>query len=173
MRHVDASSLNNSSEESDEYRVRREKNNESVRKSRAKNRVKVEECVERIQELKQENKQLNTHLDSLQSELYTLKGLFQHCFSFDKLSVKPSEIPTSTLYKLIMKSGKGTPIQQSQELNTCDDSLNKTDYFHINQIKDSLANFVNYDRSVVASSDANILRTSISQDHDYTLNNAI
>ena len=100
MKHVDSAYEN----DSNEYRLRREKNNESVRKSRAKNRVKLHECASHVQNLKNENIQLNKQLGNLESELFTLKGLFQHCFSFNlnNLSFKPSDIPTSTLYKIIM-----------------------------------------------------------------------
>jgi hypothetical protein len=41
MKHVNAFE----SEDKNEYRKKREKNNESVRKSRAKNRVKIQECA--------------------------------------------------------------------------------------------------------------------------------
>jgi hypothetical protein len=94
-----------SSVDLNDYRIRREKNNESVRKSRAKNRVKLQECASHVEELRKENTQLNKHLDGLNSELFTLKGLFQHCFSFNlnNLAIKPSEIPTSALYKIIMQ----------------------------------------------------------------------
>lgn len=104
MRHLDTSSTTSSNDDPNDYRIRREKNNESVRKSRAKNRIKLQECAGQVQDLRTENMQLNKQLDNLQNELSTLKGLFQHCFSFDSenLSFKPSEVPTSTLYKLIM-----------------------------------------------------------------------
>jgi uncharacterized coiled-coil DUF342 family protein len=92
--------------ESDEYRKKREKNNESVRKSRAKNRVKVQECAKIVTDLRSENTQLNNKLNSLKSELHTLRGLFHHCFSvnLNNLNVKPADISTDTLYKLIMKN---------------------------------------------------------------------
>lgn len=101
---MDTSALNSSDDHSD-YRRRREKNNESVRKSRAKNRMIVQECAQSVHELKQENNVLSKQLSTLQEELVTLKGLFQHCFSFNlnNLSIKPSDIPTSTLYNIIMK----------------------------------------------------------------------
>lgn len=100
-------------DQTNDYRLRRQKNNESVRKSREKNRALVQECAEHVQVLKNENVQLNDQLNNLQNELYTLKNLFQHCFSFNlnNLAIKPSEIPTSTLYKIIMKkdmAGSGT-----------------------------------------------------------------
>ena len=109
MKHVDSYE-----ETSTEYRLKREKNNESVRKSRAKNREKLQECANNVKELRIENKQLNQKLESLQSELFTLKGLVQHCFSFNlnSLAIKPSDIPTSTLFKLIMKNeNKNASIQ--------------------------------------------------------------
>ncbi len=151
MRHVDAISLN---ENDAEYRLKREKNNESVRKSRAKNRVKLQECSMSVKELKMENVQLNQKLESLQSELYTLKGLFQHCFSFNlnNLSIKPSEIPTSTLYKMIMQNKpvlqtpatslpitelKQEPVNPNRSL-----VLNEVDNFYVNQIKNALSNMV-------------------------------
>lgn len=94
----------------DEYRRRREKNNESVRKSRAKNRMIVQECAQSVQELKNENVILTKQLATLQDELVTLKGLFQHCFSFNlnNLSIKPNDIPTSALYNIIMKKDMKT-----------------------------------------------------------------
>lgn len=100
-----------SSADVDEYRKKREKNNESVRKSRAKNRIKIQECAKVVAELRTENSQLNSKLADLQSELSTLKNLFNHSFSLNlsNLPVKPSDIPTSTLYKLIMKSDLPTP----------------------------------------------------------------
>ena len=107
MKSMDSSSIASTSscnEDSNDYRIRREKNNESVRKSRAKNRMKLQECANQVNELRNENAQLNNKLESLQKELNTLRSLFQHCYSLsaDNLSFKPSEVPTSTLYKLIM-----------------------------------------------------------------------
>ena len=83
---------------SSEYRRQREKNNESVRKSRAKNRIKLEECAHTVRDLQMENVRLNRTYEALQSELFTLKGLFQHIFP---LTLKPTDIPTSTLHKII------------------------------------------------------------------------
>lgn len=164
MRHVDAISLNDTDAE---YRLKREKNNESVRKSRAKNRVKLQECSMNVNELKHENVQLNKKLESLQSELYTLKGLFQHCFSFNlnNLSIKPSEIPTSTLHKIIlqnkpalMQTPPSTPTssvasspaaaemkQEPVETGNGQNKslvLNEVDNYYVNQIKNALSNMV-------------------------------
>lgn len=164
MRHVDAISLNDTDAE---YRLKREKNNESVRKSRAKNRVKLQECSMSVNELKSENVQLNRKLESLQSELYTLKGLFQHCFSFNlnNLSIKPSEIPTSTLTKIIMQNKpmmiqtppdtptssvasspiaelKQEPVDTTSSQSKQSLVLNEVDNYYVNQIKNALSNMV-------------------------------
>lgn len=105
---------------SSDYQLRRQKNNESVRKSRAKNRNKVQECTTHVDALHSEHVQLSKTLDNLETELYTLKGLFQHCFSFNlnNLALKPAEIPTSTLYKMIMKTEVASPIDYSASLST-------------------------------------------------------
>ncbi len=154
MKHVKAYETN----DLNEYRQRREKNNESVRKSRAKNRVKVQECAKIVSELKMENNQLNNKLSSLQSELITLKNLFQHCFSVDlnSLSIKPSEIPTSTLYKIIMnKTQMPTSLNsQLKSIELCKNKseynldLNETDNFYINHIKKALVNIDATNKSV-------------------------
>lgn len=154
MKHVKAYETN----DLNEYRQRREKNNESVRKSRAKNRVKVQECAKIVAELKMENNQLNNKLSSLQSELITLKNLFQHCFSVDlnSLSIKPSEIPTSTLYKIIMnKTQMPTSLNsQLKSIELCKNKseynldLNETDNFYINHIKKALVNIDATNKSV-------------------------
>ena len=120
--------------EENDYRLKREKNNESVRKSREKNKIKVLECKTHVQELHNENQRLNQTLENLQGELFTLKNLFQHVFPFnpDNLPVKPKEIPTSTLYKIIMKNNANhvdineklkfvptNPASPSTSLSTC------------------------------------------------------
>lgn len=154
-----------------DYRKRRENNNLSVRKSRAKSRVKIQECASRVQELKDENLKLNVTLGNLQSELFTLKELFQQCFSFNlnNSSVKPNNIPTSTLQKIIAANkskfiqpqmvstlmtsplplSNASPMTCSSEggcLSRSDDekspaSFSQTDLFYINQIKTALNSF--------------------------------
>lgn len=150
MRHVDAY------EDTDNYRLKREKNNESVRKSRAKNRVKLQECSSSVKALQMENVQLNQNLESLQSELQTLKGLFQHCFSFNlnNLAIKPSDIPTSTLYKIIMNNKAQTAtatqeVPKSPEMPSKSISLNDVDNYYVNQIKNALSNIVKTDLNTI------------------------
>lgn len=162
MKHMNAYENN----DSNEYRQRREKNNESVRKSRAKNRVKVQECAKVVAELKMENSQLNNKLSGLQSELITLKNLFQHCFSADlsKLSIKPSEIPTSTLYKIVMNKKQVPSILGSQlkNIELCKNKsefnldLNETDNFYVNHIKKALASIEETNSSSSSSSSSSI-----------------
>ena len=154
--------------DSNEYRQRREKNNESVRKSRAKNRVKVQECAKVVAELKMENSQLNNKLSGLQSELITLKNLFQHCFSADlsKLSIKPSEIPTSTLYKIVMNKKQVPSILGSQlkNIELCKNKsefnldLNETDNFYVNHIKKALASIEETNSSSSSSSSSSSIQ---------------
>jgi len=62
--------------ESDEYRDKRDKNNESVRKSRDKARQRQEETEGRLQTLADENQRLQDRVDSLEKELSILRGLF-------------------------------------------------------------------------------------------------
>jgi len=62
--------------ESDEYRDKRDRNNESVRKSRDKARqrqIEIEACMET---LSSENRQLQDRVDSLEKELAILRGVF-------------------------------------------------------------------------------------------------
>lgn len=187
--------------DSNEYRLRREKNNESVRKSRAKNRIKLNECAGHVQNLKNENIQLNKTLNNLETELYTLKGLFQHCFSFDlnSLSFKPSDIPTSTLYKIIMnrKDVKNSNFQsiRMQPAITAPSSIaavssgsvsrksdssieakyNETDKFYINQIKNALSNLVkdetlsNEEANNSKMSSGDLRTVQMANDHTYSL----
>jgi len=161
MKHVNAYDSN---PDANEYRKKREKNNESVRKSRAKNRIKIQECAKVVAELRTENTQLNSKLANLQSELVTLKGLFQHCFSFNlsSLPIKPSDVPTSTLYKIIMKTEppKSTEAilnNTNSQLKFLDNSINtnatttskmefnEIDNFYLNQIKNALSNITKPD----------------------------
>lgn len=99
----------NSSSNSDDYRLKREKNNESVRKSRAKNRMALTQCASHVQKLQSDNVKLNSHLEKLQSELFTLKSLFQHSMLFNKQAnnvAKTSEVTTESLYRFVMKKEK-------------------------------------------------------------------
>ncbi len=140
--------------DSTEYRLKREKNNESVRKSRAKNRDKLVECSTSVSQLKSENFQLNKKLDSLQTELFTLKNLFQHCFSFNinSLPFKPSDIPTSTLHKIIMQN-KAFEAPTASGASSVDlpapSKINDVDNYFIAQMKNALAGMTRRDEVMV------------------------
>ena len=58
-----------------EYRDKRARNNEAVRKSRIKSKQKSRETEEEVQELRQENAELKRSLESLRSHLETLQTL--------------------------------------------------------------------------------------------------
>lgn len=62
--------------ESDEYKDKRARNNESVRKSRDKAKVRQEETESRLHVLSTENRRLQDRVDSLEKELSVLRGLF-------------------------------------------------------------------------------------------------
>ena len=62
---------------SDEYRRRREKNNEAVKKSRIKSKVKTAETQDQVNELVHENQLLNQKVASLSKEFELLKELYQ------------------------------------------------------------------------------------------------
>lgn len=139
--------------DSTEYRLKREKNNESVRKSRAKNRDKLVECSTNVNQLKSENIQLNKKLEGLQNELYTLKNLFQHCFSFNinSLPFKPSDIPTSTLHKIIMQNKAletPTPVAVGVDLQATS-KINDVDNYFIAQMKNAMSSIVRKDEAMV------------------------
>ena len=65
-----------SEKDSDEYKRRRERNNEAVRKSRQKSRQKASETEVRVTELKKENADLEQRVTLLHKELELLKDLF-------------------------------------------------------------------------------------------------
>lgn len=183
MRHADASTRSSSSDERDDYIDRRNRNNDSVRRSRAKSRALTQECATAVKELKLENIQLNNMLESLQSELSTLKSLFRISFRNEKLPFKPSDVSTSTLYKLIMNqkskhqeiqnhsgysslatsplSSFSSPQREDSEFN------NNSDRYFIDQIKNSLSTVIgiNSKSSIKSESD---LKKSVIIEHDYS-----
>jgi len=62
--------------ESDEYRDKRDRNNESVRRSRDKARQHQVETETRLEVLSSENKRLQDKVDLLEKELAILRGVF-------------------------------------------------------------------------------------------------
>jgi len=63
--------------DTDEYRVRRDRNNDSVRKSRDKSRARAAQTLERVQRLKEENEKLEIQVQILSKELSVLRDLFK------------------------------------------------------------------------------------------------
>lgn len=62
---------------SDEYRKRRERNNQAVKKSRNKSKIRTMQTLARVNELKKENEDLNQKIQILSKELTLLKELFR------------------------------------------------------------------------------------------------
>ncbi|XP_071973344.1 CCAAT/enhancer-binding protein alpha [Engystomops pustulosus] len=62
---------------SNEYRVRRERNNIAVRKSRDKAKMRNAETQQKVLELSSENDKLRKRVDQLSRELETLRGIFR------------------------------------------------------------------------------------------------
>lgn len=63
-------------DDNEDYRVKRERNNIAVRKSREKSRAKAMETQERVTNLKKENAELEMKVQLLSKELRLLKDLF-------------------------------------------------------------------------------------------------
>ena len=59
-----------------EYRVKRDRNNDAVRKSREKSKIRVYETECRVKDLEEENAQLQSKITLLTKELNVLKSLF-------------------------------------------------------------------------------------------------
>ncbi|XP_063796419.1 CCAAT/enhancer-binding protein gamma isoform X2 [Pseudophryne corroboree] len=79
---------------SEEYRLRRERNNMAVKKSRLKSKQKAQDTLQRVNQLKEENERLEAKIKLLTKELSVLKDLFlEHAHNLAD-SVQP-EVPTS------------------------------------------------------------------------------
>lgn len=63
-------------EEDDDYRRKRDRNNEAVKKSRFKSKQKTQETFSRVSNLKAENQVLEDKVKTLTKELQFLKELF-------------------------------------------------------------------------------------------------
>ncbi|KAK7598307.1 hypothetical protein V9T40_006542 [Parthenolecanium corni] len=76
-----------SSEE--DYRKKRDKNNQAVKKSRVKSRQRTQETMERVHKLKTENDMLEEKIKILSKELGFLKDLFlAHAGSSQSVSLE-------------------------------------------------------------------------------------
>nr|XP_039256524.1 LOW QUALITY PROTEIN: uncharacterized protein LOC120333223 [Styela clava] len=63
--------------DSEEYKVKRERNNVAVRKSRDKAKIKSMETQRKVADLSNENKRLHDRVNELTHELNTLKGILK------------------------------------------------------------------------------------------------
>lgn len=82
---------------SDEYRKRREKNNEAVKKSRIKSKAKTVETQDQVNVLMQENQLLNQKVASLTKEFELLKDLYQAHAKYAPSNEPAQEIDLRTL----------------------------------------------------------------------------
>jgi len=73
-------------ENDEEYRIRRERNNEAVRKSRDKSKKKTEETLKRVDDLKMENYKLEEQIRMYRKQLTDLKGIFLEHAASGKVS---------------------------------------------------------------------------------------
>lgn len=75
---------------SEEYRLRRERNNIAVKKSRLKSKQKAQDTLQRVNQLKEENERLEAKIKLLTKELSVLKDLFlEHAHSLAE-NVQPA-----------------------------------------------------------------------------------
>ncbi|KAM3961407.1 inverted repeat binding protein 18 kDa isoform 1-T2 [Aphomia sociella] len=68
--------VSDGSDEDEDYRKRRDRNNEAVKKSRFKSKQRTQETFTRVSKLKEENKVLEEKVKTLTKELQFLKELF-------------------------------------------------------------------------------------------------
>ncbi|CAJ0571268.1 unnamed protein product, partial [Mesorhabditis spiculigera] len=66
----------NTEEKDEEYRMKRQKNNEAVNRTRQKKREEETNTTKRVDELRKENAELERKVESLQNELKFLKEMF-------------------------------------------------------------------------------------------------
>ena len=59
-----------------EYLLRRQRNNEAIRKSREKAKVKASETTEKVEHFKKDNKRLEDKISVLGQEMQFLKDIF-------------------------------------------------------------------------------------------------
>jgi CCAAT/enhancer binding protein (C/EBP) gamma len=75
------------------YKDKRNKNNDAVKKSREKTRVKAKETMERVNQLKQENEMLEERIKLLSKELTFLKDIFlAHAGSSHGMTLESMEL---------------------------------------------------------------------------------
>jgi len=92
------------SEQDDEYRERRERNNVAVKKSRAKSRARIQMTAAKVAELQRENSELEVKIKTLSKELDLLKDLLvlqagkkSNASASEDTTVSPSSIKLEKL----------------------------------------------------------------------------
>ena len=124
---VGSGSKNKYLKDSEEYKRRRERNNEAVRKSRQKSRQKASETEQKVSALKKENADLEQRVVLLNKELELLKDLFLSHASevpdpsttFGIINANPglgTEKPNPALSQVIMKTDAVTVTLSSVDL---------------------------------------------------------
>lgn len=68
--------ISDADDEDDDYRRKRDRNNEAVKKSRFKTKQRTQETFSRVNKLKAENQMLEEKVKTLTKELQFLKELF-------------------------------------------------------------------------------------------------
>ncbi|XP_054277162.1 CCAAT/enhancer-binding protein gamma-like isoform X2 [Macrosteles quadrilineatus] len=83
-------------EKDEDYRLRRERNNEAVRKSRDKSKKKTEQTLKRVDDLKMENCILEAQIRAYRDQLTSLKAIFLEHAASGKVS---SDIDIDTILR--------------------------------------------------------------------------
>merc|ERR1712061_188355 len=79
-----------------EYQIKRQRNNDAVRKSREKAKLQAEQIAQRVKKLRQENESLEERLKLLSKELAFLKDIFKtHTGSNNMTFAKPVVVTKS------------------------------------------------------------------------------
>uniref|UniRef100_A0A336M1H7 CSON009809 protein n=1 Tax=Culicoides sonorensis TaxID=179676 RepID=A0A336M1H7_CULSO len=91
-------------EMSEEYRKKRDRNNQAVKRSRVKSKKRTEETMTRVNQLKTKNKQLETKIEHLNKELKFLKDLFM-----TQAAAKADKIDVAQLKKLLAENDDSEP----------------------------------------------------------------
>uniref|UniRef100_H3C1U7 CCAAT/enhancer-binding protein gamma n=1 Tax=Tetraodon nigroviridis TaxID=99883 RepID=H3C1U7_TETNG len=86
--------------DSEEYRLRRERNNLAVKKSRMRSKQKAMDTQQRVNELKEENERLEAKIKLLSKELSVLKDLFlEHAHNLADNAQAPASDASSPAVK--------------------------------------------------------------------------
>ncbi|XP_029673174.1 CCAAT/enhancer-binding protein gamma isoform X2 [Formica exsecta] len=81
----------------EDYRKRRDRNNQAVKRSRVKSKLRTQQTLERVNQLKTENELLEEKIKMLTKELGFLKDLFLAHAAEDKSTVDGLKTTTAEL----------------------------------------------------------------------------